>query len=619
MSYVIDHKTAGNLLPALERLAGRREELALDGEGTVVSFAQVEGSGLCLVRIKDGVIIRYHHPREAFRALGILLGGEDWGDELVEASPFSTVASMVDLSRNGVLTVSAWEHQIERLALMGFGTLLLYMEDVYTVDGEPFFGYARGAYSKEELRHIDAYGALFGIEVIPCVQTLGHLEQIFQWPEYQSMHDVATVLLVGEERSYELIARILDTMSQCFRSKRLHIGMDEAHGLARGVYQDRNGHRRSFDVFNEHLSRVYAMCVERGLRPMIWSDMYFRMGSVTHDYYDPQVKLTPDIYEAIPQGVEMVYWDYYHTDPEFYKTYIDRHCEMGKEPILAVGAWTWGRFWAHYPHAFATMSAGLSAARDKGLKEVAITQWGDDATECLPYSALPALQYFAELAYRGEVDEGLAARRFFGSCGGDWTRCLMSSDLDAYPGLQKPEESIANFSKWIFWHDPVLNFLDLHIPETIPQHYAELKEALVRGEELLEEEFVRELAATLSGKSHLHLSVKPLYQAGDLAGLRILRDDVLPGVIDGAERLNALHRQIWLESYKPFGWEILERRYAGLIARLKYLDFLLERYLADPAVRIEEFEVPSQRIYALEDYSNMYFIYPRTASSTVAN
>lgn len=40
----------------------------------------------------------------------------------------------------------------------------------------------------------------------------------------------------------------------------------------------------------------------------------------------------------------------------------------------------------------------------------------------------------------------------------------------------------------------------------------------------------------------------------------------------------------------PFGWEILERRCAGLADRLKYFNNLLEQHVADPSIRIEEFE-----------------------------
>ena len=36
---------------------------------------------------------------------------------------------------------------------------MLYTEDTYEVDGQPYFGYMRGRYSKEEMKEIDDFAA----------------------------------------------------------------------------------------------------------------------------------------------------------------------------------------------------------------------------------------------------------------------------------------------------------------------------------------------------------------------------------------------------------------------------------------------------------------------------
>ena len=41
----------------------------------------------------------------------------------------------------------------------------------------------------------------------------------------------------------------------------------------------------------------------------------------------------------------------------------------------------------------------MTSARAHGLREAFVTMWGDDGMECDVFSALPALQYFAELGY----------------------------------------------------------------------------------------------------------------------------------------------------------------------------------------------------------------------------
>lgn len=77
------------------------------------------------------------------------------------------------------------------------------------------------------------------------------------------------------------------------RSKRVHIGMDEAHGVSEGRYRQLFGFKESTKVvgnawngclrelttrnplslqFTDHLRRVNEICVRKNLAPMIWSD-----------------------------------------------------------------------------------------------------------------------------------------------------------------------------------------------------------------------------------------------------------------------------------------------------------------------------------------------------------
>lgn len=58
---------------------------------------------------------------------------------------------MLDCSRGAVYSVPALKKYIDVLARMGYGSLQLYTEDTYTVEGEPYFGYLRGRYSEEEI------------------------------------------------------------------------------------------------------------------------------------------------------------------------------------------------------------------------------------------------------------------------------------------------------------------------------------------------------------------------------------------------------------------------------------------------------------------------------------
>jgi hypothetical protein len=149
---------------------------------------------------------------------------------------------------------------------MGYNAIVLYCEDTFEVEGEPFFGYMRGRYSIAEMKEIDAYGQEIGMEVIPCIQTLAHLETYLRWK--QVPRDNFRTLMVGEERIYTLIDHMFATLSKCFRTKNIHIGMDEAHMLGRGAYLDKNGYEPKIDIVKKHLAQGHDLDREKLIKEL---------------------------------------------------------------------------------------------------------------------------------------------------------------------------------------------------------------------------------------------------------------------------------------------------------------------------------------------------------------
>ncbi len=601
------------ILPGLRHLQKAFPE-RFAANAPTVTFEPGRGvPGLSLTREGKDFRIHYARPCDAYRALGLLLAG---GEKLSQDRAHESVGVMWDLSRNGVLRVEAWEALLRKFALLGINSVQLYMEDVYELPGSPFFGYGRGAYSAEELRRIDDYGHELGIEVIPCIQTLGHLGQILQWPAYGKLLDYPGVLMVGEEATRELIGKMLDHLASCFRSRTIHIGMDEAHGVGTGRYLTKNGWQRPFDILTAHLEAVVAMCRERNLRPVIWSDMFFRIGSVNHDYYDWDAIIPKEVISRIPEEADLVYWDYYHADPAFYKEWIRRHRVMGKEPIFAPAAWNWGRFWAYAPRWRESIHAGMKTAREEKLAHTLLTVWGDDGDEFHPASVLPAIQYFTEWAYAGEPDDRTLERQFAAIAPGSrLSDYLLASQLDEVPAVRGLRECTVNYSKWILWHDPVLGFLNAHITPDLPAHYGKLADVLERSDTDEPIRFAAKIARIVELKAELHLKARAAWKAGDTEELQRLRSKVLPRCLSALRHLREAHRAVWREWRKPFGWEVIELRYAGCAARLEALGELLDECLKNPDAAIPEWEPEPLPIH--DQVSEVYFNYDRTTTPSI--
>ena len=55
-----------------------------------------------------------------------------------------------------------------------------------------------------------------GLELIPCIQTLGHLERFLHWESSAELQDTPDVLLAGEEKTYCLIEGDAEKLQRMF-------------------------------------------------------------------------------------------------------------------------------------------------------------------------------------------------------------------------------------------------------------------------------------------------------------------------------------------------------------------------------------------------------------------
>ncbi|MEG1875603.1 MAG: beta-N-acetylhexosaminidase, partial [Angelakisella sp.] len=383
------------------------------------------GDGIRLVFESGGCHITLAKPALLWRALMLLQqqAVADRYTDLVQTACYTDLGLMVDCSRNAVLKLPAFQRLVITLAKMGYTVLQLYMEDTFELPQYPYFGYRRGRYSQGELQEMDAFAALFGIELIPAVQTLAHLGQALKWDAFREIVDCGDIMLAEDERTYTLLDSIFSTMSQCFTSRRINIGMDEAHMVGLGKYLDQHGYQPRIDVMLRHFTRVHALAVKYGFQPMLWSDMFFRLAS-GGDYYVPDCVIDPKIKQMIPQDTTLIYWDYYSTNAGIYDRMLDSHAKMSEHTIFAGGAWKWTGFNPNNQFSMKIADLAHGSCKAHGIKEVLVTAWGDNGGECSIFAILPALQYWAELCYADDA-KAAVAQRFALCTGGQWEEFLL--------------------------------------------------------------------------------------------------------------------------------------------------------------------------------------------------
>ncbi|MBA2937211.1 beta-N-acetylhexosaminidase [Paenibacillus sp. CGMCC 1.16610] len=573
--------------------------ITVEEDGVIV---QVEPSaGDLEVGLEQGkAYIRYGLKHQFFRGLGLLVQHGRCGEafQLQEKQQFDTIGPMFDLSRNAILTLDSFKFMLNKMALMGLNTVMLYMEDTYEISGEPYFGYMRGRYSQAELKEIDDYADQFGIEAFPSIQTLAHLEEFLKWEPVKHYKDTKGALLVGEEKTDLLVEQMIEAASAPFRSRKIHIGMDEAEELGRGKYLDLNGFASRFDIMTTHLEKVLKVAQGRGLKPMMWSDMFLKLASEGGgDYYNEDTQISEEMARRIPKDVDLVYWDYVHTERDEYESLIAKHRPLGCNLVFAGAVWVFNTFGVNYGLSLNASDTALQVCKKEGIREVYATMWGDDGMESNPFIALLGLQLYAEHAYSEEKPDWARISERVKFCTGiEADVYLQLKYLDETPGSEPDNRKQSNPSKFLLYQDVLLGMFDKQIEGLdMSAHYAKVEQNIrSRRDDNAALDYLFEVPEKLCGvlrqKSEIGIELKRAYDAKDWETLKHIATNVLPAIGEAVRELRSAHRTQWLSMFKPFGWEVIDIRYGGVINRLETASFRLLEYVEGRIGRVEELE-----------------------------
>ena len=496
---------------------------------------------------------------------------------------------MLDCSRNAVMKPEQVVAYAKILKSFGYNMIQLYTEDTYEVDGEPYFGYMRGRYTQEELKYMVDECEQLGVEVVPCIQTLAHLNQMFCWPGvYAEINDTADILLIDEPRTYELIENMFKSLRKCFKTEYAHIGMDEAHMVGLGKYLDKHGLANRFELLTRHLEKVIAIAEKYGFKPMMWSDMFFRLAN-GGEYYPQEPKIPEEVVKITPKNVGLVYWDYYHNEKAIYDKMFDAHKKFDNELWFAGGAWKWVGFAPGNKKTLETMIPAMQSAKEQGVDKILMTMWGDDGAECSFYSLLPSL-YAIKRIYDGEEDMDKIKAEFNVITGENYD-AMFALDIPNY--VAGNESVVGNVCKHKLYSDPFNGFLDSANVDGVSAEYEAHAKTLAAYAKDSKYAYLFESAAALCEvlelKYDLGVRTRNAYQAGDKAALTALVNDYAT-VEERVEAFYLKFRAQWYKENKTSGFDVQDQRLGGLIWRLKSCRERLTAYLAGEVDRIAELE-----------------------------
>lgn len=615
MSLKINFIDADELLKGIEVLADDLNiELCDEARADVtVKCAKCDENKLKVEYKGKVAAITYGRKVEFYRALMILCMNISEGKEeiSIEEKPFLEWNGLqLDLSRNNSLNAESIKCFIRHNALMGLNSVMLYMEDMFEIEDEPYFGYMRGHYTAETLKALDDYAHELGVELIPEIELLAHMNRFLRHYSKGYLRGASiSEFLVGEETTYEFIEKIVKVVSSCFRNRFIYIGFDEARTINQGPYKAKHGDVPIEKVFFDHAHRICNMVKDYGKIPVISGDMPFefcwKKEKPGNRYYiDDHVEFYDDILNSMPKDTPVIMWNYHEEDEDKMCRIFAKTKQLCDDVVYMGSAKMYQSLLCKYKPTVNTIVAGMKAAKKENVRIAIFCTWQDSA-ECPHFLALPVGILAAEMDYVGEYSPEEMQRKVKFLYGVDYDDFYKMGDADQVH--ENEEQELA--TKFLLYNDPLMGLLDYHVKDldlrkfygNLVEYYKDRGNSRISGVKIAFDQY-KAFLDVLELKADFGVRLKNAYDAKNFVQLKELCEDAKI-IKSRIEKLMEIDREMFTHHYQGFGFETIEMRRATLCARFDTAVYKLEKFLSGEIDSIGELE--QERLpYNCDPYEN---------------
>lgn len=581
----------------LPGMAQIQEQLGfcLDENGYEITCEQ-SGSGITVQISSHKAAVTYGKDCLFFRAFSLAVQYVDGEDRTITVENQFTHYGTMQNTSSHVMSVKGVKDLLVQHALMGYDYLELYTEVCYEVPEEPYFGYMKGRFTQEELKELAQFGDMMCVELVPSVQTLGHMADLFKWGPYGEVHDIQATMLVDYERTYELIERMLRSLRQCYTTNRINLGMDEAYFMGKGRYHwfvDDTLPDPSM-MYIRHLKRVLEIAKKVGFTDLaIWYDNLFEINF--KGYINPPEWLWKDFKQEIVDNfpeVRLIFWNYVIRDVDDFCRFVGYIRQLS--PHVSFASMVHG-YTSFAPENYITASLVETAkegCKRCGIDDLMITWWGGKSSSLAQLGGY--YHYVESCGTTSGYDFDEHCKFLFGYTYEELCALDLPNKIEPDTGSTGMAEG-NNPCFYILAEDPLLGTMSCHIPADACKTYVE--HAKVLGELAKRQSmfsyiyrFEQVLCETLAVKADLSQVVKAAYDAGDKEALRAIATDRIPVIMEKMEQFRDAYYAYWLTYNRHFGWDRYENMLGGHIYRLGKVAKLLIDYADGKVERIEELE-----------------------------
>ncbi len=313
---------------------------------------------------------------------------------------FAVRSYMLDISRDKVPTMGTLKQLVEILEKFNYNQLQLYTEHTFAYSEHEAVWKDASPMTAQEIRELDLFCAMHGIDLVPNQNSFGHLERWLVKPEYNHLAELPrggaplpwggfkkdpTTLCPTDPASLDFLASLYDELLPNFESRLFNIGCDETFDLlGEGRSADAVKEKGEGRVYLDFLLKVAELVRKRGKRPMFWGDVILRH---------------PELVPELPKDLIALDWGYEGNHP--FMDEAAKFAAAGLDFYVCPGTSSWNSLAGRVENMRENMIAAERAGHTYGAKGFMVTDWGDGGHWQPLAASLPGLILGGNLAYSG--------------------------------------------------------------------------------------------------------------------------------------------------------------------------------------------------------------------------
>ncbi len=308
---------------------------------------------------------------------------------------FSNRGYMLDVSRCKVPRRDTLYALVDRLAEWKFNQLQLYIEHTFAFSGHEVVWGDASPFTAEEILELDAYCRDRYIELVPNLNSFGHLERWLRHPEYYHLAESPGGFidpwnkkrpfgstLKPNEDSLAFLDSLYREYLPNFSSRHFNIGCDETWELGQGWSRPLVEEKGTGRVYLDFLLKIHRLAETHGRDVQFWGDIVLKQ---------------PGFVAELPKSITGMIWGYEADHP--YEDNCRSFHEAGVPFYVVPGTSSWKTLTGRVDNCLGAIRSAAVNGLHFGATGLLVTEWGDAGHHQFPAIGLPAITYAAAAAW----------------------------------------------------------------------------------------------------------------------------------------------------------------------------------------------------------------------------